>query len=90
VFGSEELSSLSPGIGERSPRPHVALGPEDAARLALSAGQEVQVRIDAGDTLVLPLEVREVPGGVAVIPRGLRGFAAPELPVRVRISRSSE
>jgi NADH-quinone oxidoreductase subunit G len=86
VFGSEELSSLSPGIRERSPKPHVALGPEEAARLGLSAGQEVQVRTDAGDVLRLPLEVREIPAGIAVIPRGLRGLEGPELPVRARIT----
>jgi NADH-quinone oxidoreductase subunit G len=37
VFGSEELSMLTPGVAERAPKPYLALHPEDLAALTGTA-----------------------------------------------------
>jgi NADH-quinone oxidoreductase subunit G len=47
IFGSEELSILAPGIAELSVQPYLALNPEDASNLGLTAGDEVQLRLRA-------------------------------------------
>jgi NADH-quinone oxidoreductase subunit G len=86
VFGSEELSSLSPGIAQRSPRPHVALCQADAAAIGVQAGASVHVQPEGSDVVVFALEIRELPRGIAVVPRGLPGTAFLDLPVRARIS----
>lgn len=45
IFGSEELSVLAHGIAELSARPYLALNPQDASDLGLTAGDEVQLRL---------------------------------------------
>lgn len=80
IFGSEELSALSPGIAERAPSPYVALAPGDSTDLGLEQGDLVKVEIH-GEAMQLPVKV--VPGlprGVAGLPVGLQGMAWVELP----------
>lgn len=75
IFGSEELSAMSPGVVERSPRPYLALNPDDAAARRVSEGEEVELVLDGA---VYRLRVRfhpALPRGVAGLPAGL-----PELP----------
>ncbi len=45
IFGSEELSALAPDIAELSAGPYLALNPDDASDLGLTAGDEVQLRL---------------------------------------------
>lgn len=80
IFGSEELSALSPGIEERSPRPYVALGHEDARELGLKDSDMVNVRVGDWEH-VLPLKISaNVPKGVAGLPVGLAGVGYVALP----------
>jgi NADH-quinone oxidoreductase subunit G len=75
IFGSEESSALSPGVAERSPRPYIALNPDDADARRVSEGEEVELVLDGA---VYRLRVgfhRALPRGVAGLPAGL-----PELP----------
>jgi len=75
IFGSDELSALSPPIKERIPAPYIVLNPDDAARLGVVAGAGVRARI-----LERSFEVRvnaAVPQGSAVYPRGLAGLSMP-------------
>ena len=80
IFGSEELSVLSPGIAELSPGPYIGLGRRDAQRLGLAEGAQVCVQV-AGQTHVLPLRVHPgLPEGLALLPVGqgkLLGLALP-------------
>jgi NADH-quinone oxidoreductase subunit G len=69
VFGSDELSLLTPGVAERAPRPYVAIGPEDAAALGVSEGDLLEVT-GLGDGNQLPARI------VAGLARGLAGFPA--------------
>ncbi|MEJ2210035.1 MAG: molybdopterin-dependent oxidoreductase, partial [Anaerolineae bacterium] len=74
VFGSEELSLLTPGIRELSPEPYLALHPQDAAGLQVEAGQDVSIEID-GVRYRLPLKLMPaLPRGVAGLPVGLPGL----------------
>jgi NADH-quinone oxidoreductase subunit G len=80
LFGSDELSALSPPIRERMAAPYVVLNPRDAARLGVAAGGGVR-----GTGFDKALEVRidaALPEGTAVLPRGLAG--------RVRASAAFE
>jgi NADH-quinone oxidoreductase subunit G len=76
IFGSEELSLLSPGVAERVPQPHLALHPKDAAGLGIGEGEPVTVTIGRAS---FELSVKLHPGlprSVAGLPSGL-----PRLPV---------
>ena len=71
IFGSDELTALSPPIRERMPVPYVVLNPDDAAQLGVEAGAGVRSPQAAG-----PLEVRvsaALPRGTVGFPRGLPG-----------------
>ncbi len=80
VFGSEELSMLSPAIAEAAPEPYVGLSPEDADRLGLRDGNTVAVRWDETE-LTLPAKIMDdLPGGLAGLPHGLPGLSGFVLP----------
>ncbi len=71
IFGSEELSVLSPGVAGLMPVPYLALNAADAQRLGVAEGQPVEVRI-SDSTLRFPLKiVPGLPSGVAGLPIGL-------------------
>jgi NADH-quinone oxidoreductase subunit G len=88
IFGSEQLSSLAPGIAERAPGPFVGLNPDRARDLAIAEGEEVQVQV-ANVTLTAPVRyVRGLPEGVACLPAGLADMPVMALPAPGRIIRS--
>jgi len=85
IFGSEELSLLSPAIAELAPKPYVALSAEDARRLGVVDDQEVAVSIDHA-SYRLPVRVNlSLPEGVAGLPSGLPPLGGVALPARGRI-----
>ncbi len=80
VFGTEELSSMAPGVAERAPEPYVGVASADAERLGLERGAEAVVSVD-GASLRLPVALHpELPEGVALFPSGLAGLPTLELP----------
>jgi NADH-quinone oxidoreductase subunit G len=90
IFGSEELSVLSPGVAELAPGPYVGLSPEDAAPLGVGEGGEVEVTSDgAGQHLAVRL-VPGLPKGVAGIPAGLPGSLGLIAPAWVRLARREQ
>jgi NADH-quinone oxidoreductase subunit G len=87
IFGSEELSSLSPAIAERAPEPYLALHPEDAGALNLAEGAQAEIRIN-GSTQRLPVKL--APGmarGLAGIPAGLPQTKSLQLPAWSMITK---
>jgi NADH-quinone oxidoreductase subunit G len=89
VFGSDELSLLSPGIARLAPAPYVALGPDDAARLGVRDGEPVDVRLGA-ETRCLRLALdASLPRGVAALPAGLPDLGALASPRWARITRAA-
>jgi NADH-quinone oxidoreductase subunit G len=80
VFGSEELSALSPAVAERITCPTVTLNPEDATDLGIAAGTLVEVMLNEMQ-LTLTLETRlALPLGVAAISITSPRLASLELP----------
>jgi NADH-quinone oxidoreductase subunit G len=80
VFGSEELSSLAPGIAALSPSPYVAVNPVEEGKTRFAEGRLVCISLQ-GRELQLPLKYdRSLPPGVVGLPAGLRGLAGITLP----------
>jgi NADH-quinone oxidoreductase subunit G len=85
IFGSEELSMLSRNIAELAPKPYLALNPEDALRLQIETGQEVEVRLcDVKRRLPLKL-VPSLSKGVAGVPAGVPQFQGVALPAWTKL-----
>jgi NADH-quinone oxidoreductase subunit G len=90
IFGSEELSVLSPGVAELSLRPYLALHPEDAGRLQASEGDEIELT-PGGELRRLPIKfVPSLPRGLAGLPVGLPDLTGIVLPVWSRLRRPAD
>jgi NADH-quinone oxidoreductase subunit G len=89
IFGSEELSLLSPGVAERAPEPYLALHPDDAATLDLAEGVAAEVRIN-GSVQRLPVKLAtELARGLVGVPAGLPQTKSLQLPAWSKISKPS-
>jgi NADH-quinone oxidoreductase subunit G len=89
LFGSDELSALGPAVASRAPRPYLALSPEDAAALGLSAGDGVEAALP-GRRVSLPLEIRPgLPRGIAALPAGLPGLEGVDIPAWASVTKGS-
>ena len=87
IFGSEELSMLSPAIAERAHTPYLAMNPEDAERLSIEEGKRVGLSI-SGATLIVPVVKRaSLARGIAGLPVGLPGMEKVTLPCWGKIGR---
>jgi NADH-quinone oxidoreductase subunit G len=87
IFGSEELSVLSPGIAQRLPKLYIAVNDHDAARLGVNYSEQVELNL-GGSTYSLPVKGHlAIPAGVAGLPVGLRELPFVDLPAWGRIAR---
>ena len=73
LFGSEELSVLSPGIAGRAPKSYLAMNPEDAARMHAKNGDTVELSLAAFKSQFQVKVSLELPAGMAGLPAGLAG-----------------
>jgi NADH-quinone oxidoreductase subunit G len=75
IFGSEEMSSMSPAVAERIPEPYVVLHPSDAEKLNAQEGSSLNLNSDGTilHNLELVLKPELTPGTVG-IPVGLPGL----------------
>ncbi|HMK50787.1 MAG TPA: NADH-quinone oxidoreductase subunit NuoG [Thermodesulfovibrionales bacterium] len=90
IFGSEELSALSPAIIELAPEPYIALNPADMEGLRVEEGAETGLMIGGG-TVWLPVRrVDSIPSGVAGLPSGLVGLIGIDLPLSARLRKRGE
>jgi NADH-quinone oxidoreductase subunit G len=90
IFGSEELSSLTPGIAERAPRPYLGLGLNDARSLQIQDGDQVQVTLD-GVEHDFPAQIMStLPRGTIGLPAGLPGLRGITLPAWARVAQCKE
>ncbi len=80
IFGSEELSVLSPGIAERKPKPYLALNPEDAKRIKIHNGETVELSWGALRHQLNVNILSGLPVGVAGLGAGLSGTLEHILP----------
>ena len=87
IFGSEELSALSPAIAERIPAAYVGLNSQDASGLGVKEGERVELMVGSV-RYELPSAVRsDVPAGVALLPIGLPDVQTVSLPAWGTIRR---
>ena len=88
IFGSEELSLLSPGVAQLSPQPYVAMNSADAAQAGFEPQSNVEFTI-AGTSYRLPLQLRDdLPQGVAGLPAGIGILQGVQLPAWSKIVRT--
>ncbi len=88
LFGSEELSVLTPGIRDRSPEPYVALSERDMSRLGLKEGEAATVVVDGQ---AYRLRTRLSPGlvpRVAGVSCGVPGSPVLGLPTWARVEKA--
>jgi NADH-quinone oxidoreductase subunit G len=90
IFGSEELSVLSPAVRERAPQPYVALHPADVARLRLAAAEPVDLSVGDASYRVPHVAAPDLPRGVAEFPVGLPGLTGLVLPAWGTIRKVSD
>jgi NADH-quinone oxidoreductase subunit G len=80
IFGSEELSMLSPAVAERATQPYLGLNPSDAEELGLEEGARARLTVQ-GVTLELTVRIMaSLPFGVAGLPVGLPGLTSVPVP----------
>jgi NADH-quinone oxidoreductase subunit G len=80
VFGSEELSSVAPGVASRTAPASVAISQADCEKQGLRDGGRVQLLLDGGEPVELLVVVKEMPAGVASVAAGVPGMPALALP----------
>jgi NADH-quinone oxidoreductase subunit G len=86
IFGSEELSVLSPGIAERSPAPYLGVNPADAERLHVKEGTRVKLTIATIEYNVTVSIVPSLQPGTAALPVGLPNVEPVDLPAWGKVS----
>jgi NADH-quinone oxidoreductase subunit G len=88
IFGSDELSALSPPVAERSPMMYVAVNADDGEALqSMRDGDTVELNL-GGEVLRLPIRLRPgLPKGAIGLPAGLAGQPWRKLPVTGTIRR---
>jgi NADH-quinone oxidoreductase subunit G len=90
LFGSEELSALSPGIAELSATPHLAVNPLDTENLGGCGPATAEITV-FNHTYCLPIEPSAaVPRGTAVVPVGLADLPWDGTPIRLKRKFRSE
>ena len=71
IFGSEELSVLSPGLAELAPKPYLGMNAQDAAALQVQDGAPVSLTIN-GETMHLTARILSgLPPRLAALPAGV-------------------
>lgn len=90
IFGSEELSLFSPAIAARAPQRYLAMNDDDADRLAVTEGEEVELRL-GGNIHYLPVKIRHaLAKGTAGLPVGLPELPFVDLPAWGRIAKCNQ
>ena len=87
IFGSEELSLYTSGVAERSPKPYIAIGLQDADALNIKEGETLTVRIGSSK-YSLPVQIKEeLKQGTAGLPHNLRELAGIKWPAKATLTR---
>jgi len=87
IFGSEELSILSPSVAERVPQPYLGLNPDDMHYLQINDGAEVEIILDEKSLSLPARRITTLPSGIAGLPIGLPGLNGIVLPARTKRPR---
>jgi hypothetical protein len=88
VFGSGELSMLTPGVKERAPAPYLALSAHDMAEAHLLDGDAAVLSV-GGLSYVLPARTApELASGVAAVPCGVPDAPVLTIPAFGRVEKA--
>jgi NADH-quinone oxidoreductase subunit G len=88
VFGSGELSMLTPGIRERAPAAYLAMSARDMGDARLTDGDAAVLSI-GGRSYVLPARTAPgLPSGVAAIPCGVPGAPVLTIPAFGQVEKA--
>ena len=80
IFGSDELSALSPAIAERVPQPYIALNNDDTLKAGIATGSIIEISFnDSVHSLPVRLDIG-LPNGTAGLPKGLKETAGIHFP----------
>ena len=90
VFGSEELSSLAPGVASRVAPASLALSRAECEKHGLREGGRARIALDGGEPVDLLVVVKDLPAGVASVTAGLAGAPALGLPAYAAVSAVAE
>jgi NADH-quinone oxidoreductase subunit G len=80
IFGSEELSVLSPGIRQLAPSPYLALNRDDATGLGIAEDDVIRIRAAGFELEAQAKTLAGLPAGHVGVPVGLPGLPWPSLP----------
>ena len=87
IFGSEELSSMSPSIAGLSPKTYLALNDVDAARLGLKNADIARIMLEDQEYLLPVRTGTGLPQGVAGLPAGIAPFEGFSFPCHGSIEK---
>jgi NADH-quinone oxidoreductase subunit G len=90
IFGSEELSVLSPGVAQRAPQPYLGLNLADIEKLRLNAENIVELQIAGMSFTLRARPMPDLPSGLAGMPVGLPGLHGVVLPAWSRLRAVAE
>jgi NADH-quinone oxidoreductase subunit G len=85
IFGSEELSVLSPGVLARSPKPYLALNPADAKTMGIAGGDEIEITVGDRTHRITATHMESLPEGTAGFPAGIYGADFISYPAWARV-----
>ncbi|MGD0231680.1 MAG: NADH-quinone oxidoreductase subunit NuoG [Syntrophorhabdales bacterium] len=88
VFGSDELSMHSSGIAGRAPGAHLALSPDDMARLEVVEGEAIVLSINGQASRLAARKAPDLPAGVASVPCGVPGCPVVAFPAFGRVEKA--
>jgi NADH-quinone oxidoreductase subunit G len=75
IFGSGELSKLSPGIAELSPDPYIGVSHGDAEKLKVQEGESINVQANGSSYTEKVKIIKGLPNGLLAIPFELKEFS---------------
>lgn len=81
IFGSDELSNMSPAIQERIPNPYILLNEVVMEKLNIKEGDTLEIEFE-NDKIKLPVILnKKIPERIAGLPKNLPGIPFINLPV---------
>ncbi|MCL5735007.1 MAG: NADH-quinone oxidoreductase subunit NuoG [Actinobacteria bacterium] len=90
IFGSEELSVLSPGVAGCAPEPYLGVGLDTVNSLVVGEGDPVLLKAEDFE-LILPVKIMpSLPDGVVALPVGLPGLNGMFPPLSAQVTRAPE
>jgi NADH-quinone oxidoreductase subunit G len=85
IFGSEELSNISPAIAERFPKSYIGLNTNDMKRLQINNGEIIELYINDINLHLPVICMDTLRNGIAGIHAGIQGLEGIILPVWTKI-----